>query len=214
MASSCPMPQPLSLMAINFLPPASTSTRMRVAAASMEFSRSSLTTEAGRSTTSPAAILLATLSESTRIRPIGVRLTRSRQELVCHSERLIPVREEPSPNECAQRRSFHAFGMANEHLSFHRDPEFLQLRRAYWRRRIHHHVHSLGRLGEWNDFSQAVSSSKNHHDAVESQRYTAVRRRAVLQRFEEESEPGARFFVRHTQRVEDLLLNVLTVNTN
>src|SRR5512141_204314 len=44
--------------------------RMRVAPASSEFSRSSLTTDAGRSTTSPAAILLATFSESTWMRPM------------------------------------------------------------------------------------------------------------------------------------------------
>src|SRR5947209_9707613 len=82
MASSCPMPQPLSVIAISFLPPASTSRRIRVAPASREFSRSSLTTEAGRSTTSPAAILLATLSESTRMRPIAVRLTWLTETLV------------------------------------------------------------------------------------------------------------------------------------
>src|ERR1700723_3484775 len=44
---------------------------MRVEPASREFSRSSLTTEAGRSTTSPAAILLATDSERTWILPMG-----------------------------------------------------------------------------------------------------------------------------------------------
>src|SRR5712692_1876386 len=45
--------------------------RMRVEAASREFSRSSFTTEAGRSTTSPAAILLATCSGRTWILPMG-----------------------------------------------------------------------------------------------------------------------------------------------
>src|SRR5579859_6460832 len=44
---------------------------MRVAPASREFSSSSFSTEAGRSTTSPAAILLATCSESTWIRPMN-----------------------------------------------------------------------------------------------------------------------------------------------
>jgi len=39
--------------------------RIRVAPASSAFSSSSFTTEAGRSTTSPAAILLATCSERT-----------------------------------------------------------------------------------------------------------------------------------------------------
>ena len=47
-----------------------------VAPASSEFSRSSLTTEAGRSTTSPAAILLATWSERTRMRPMAQGMRR------------------------------------------------------------------------------------------------------------------------------------------
>src|SRR5207249_9537184 len=64
------MPQPLSAMRIILRPPASTSTRRESAPASREFSRSSLTTEAGRSTTSPAAILFATWSGRTRMRPI------------------------------------------------------------------------------------------------------------------------------------------------
>src|SRR6266436_2180509 len=66
------MPQPLSAMRIILRPPASTSTRRESAPASREFSRSSLTTEAGRSTTSPAAILFATWSGRTRIRPIAL----------------------------------------------------------------------------------------------------------------------------------------------
>src|ERR1700751_738611 len=44
--------------------------RTRVDPASSEFSRSSFTTDAGRSTTSPAAILLATASERTWILPM------------------------------------------------------------------------------------------------------------------------------------------------
>src|ERR1700751_5791800 len=46
--------------------------RTRVDPASSEFSRSSFTTEAGRSTTSPAAILLATASERTWILPMAL----------------------------------------------------------------------------------------------------------------------------------------------
>src|ERR1700761_7134757 len=57
-------------MRIRRRPAFSVSMRISVAPASSEFSRSSLTTEAGRSTTSPAAILFAPLSERTRIRPI------------------------------------------------------------------------------------------------------------------------------------------------
>ncbi len=69
-ASSRTMPCPLSEMRMSLRPPASTSIRMRVLLASREFSRSSLTTEAGRSTTSPAAIWLATWSDRTWMRPM------------------------------------------------------------------------------------------------------------------------------------------------
>ncbi len=49
-------------------PPRPMSTSIRVARASIEFSTSSFTTLAGRSMTSPAAILLTTLTESFWIR--------------------------------------------------------------------------------------------------------------------------------------------------
>ena len=51
------IPIPLSVMRIKEIPPFSISTVTAEAPASMEFSTSSFTTEAGRSTTSPAAIL-------------------------------------------------------------------------------------------------------------------------------------------------------------
>ena len=63
---------PLSMTRIFFLPPPSISNRRRVAWASIEFSTSSLTTEAGLSTTSPAAIWLARSSESIRICETGL----------------------------------------------------------------------------------------------------------------------------------------------
>ncbi len=58
-ASSAVMPSPSSSTRISFLPPNSIATVTRRAPASMAFSTSSFTTEAGRSTTSPAAIWLA-----------------------------------------------------------------------------------------------------------------------------------------------------------
>src|SRR5688572_14247213 len=54
------MPQPSSLTLINLRPPSSSATSMTSAPASIEFSTSSLTTDDGRSTTSPAAIWSAT----------------------------------------------------------------------------------------------------------------------------------------------------------
>jgi hypothetical protein len=61
------MPLPLSVRRISVLPPSRISTLTSVAPASMELSISSLTTDAGRSTTSPAAILAATLGSNTWI---------------------------------------------------------------------------------------------------------------------------------------------------
>src|SRR5262245_27344824 len=66
------MPQPSSTRRINSLPPCSTSTSMRVLPASTEFSSSSLTTLAGRSITSPAAILVTTSEGSWCIRGMVV----------------------------------------------------------------------------------------------------------------------------------------------
>src|SRR5712691_4392158 len=90
------MPQPLSAMRIILRPPASTSTRRESAPASREFSRSSLTTDAGRSTTSPAAILFATWSGRTRIRPIHLLYRDSPffEQVPCHAQqrqRVAPI---------------------------------------------------------------------------------------------------------------------------
>src|SRR5579884_3877687 len=63
------MPEPSSATRISRRPPFSTSIRIDRAPASSEFSSSSFTTDAGRSTTSPAAILFATVSDRTRIFP-------------------------------------------------------------------------------------------------------------------------------------------------
>ena len=56
------MPQPSSTIWIRSLPPSRKLTFTEVAPASMAFSIISFTTEAGRLTTSPAAIWLATTS--------------------------------------------------------------------------------------------------------------------------------------------------------
>src|SRR3954471_21147799 len=65
------MPLPSSETRRRRRPPASTSTSMRRAPASIEFSTNSFATDAGRSTTSPAAIWFATWSERTRIFDMG-----------------------------------------------------------------------------------------------------------------------------------------------
>ena len=61
------MPQPLSVTRMNSIPPSFASTVIAVEPASMAFSTSSFTTLAGRSTTSPAAILSIVRESSTCI---------------------------------------------------------------------------------------------------------------------------------------------------
>ena len=65
--SSADMPHPSSVTRINVLPPSAISTEMRRAPASIAFSTSSFTADAGRSTTSPAAIRLIAASSSCRM---------------------------------------------------------------------------------------------------------------------------------------------------
>src|SRR5262249_13811731 len=72
--SSASMPQPSSTTRISSAPPCSTSMSMRVAPASTEFSSNSLTTLAGRSMTSPAAILVTTESGSCWMRGMSLRV--------------------------------------------------------------------------------------------------------------------------------------------
>ncbi len=66
-SSSGAMPQPSSVTTIRRMPPSSMRRTMRRAPASIAFSSSSRTTEAGRSTTSPAAIWLIRRSGSSAI---------------------------------------------------------------------------------------------------------------------------------------------------
>src|SRR6476646_7119599 len=65
------MPSPSSLTRISRRPPPSVRTSIRRAPASSAFSTSSLTTLAGRSTTSPAAIRLTTASDNWRTGMVG-----------------------------------------------------------------------------------------------------------------------------------------------
>ena len=69
--SSRSMPQPSSTTRISERPAASTCTAILAAPASNAFSNSSFNTLAGRSTTSPAAIWLATSSDKRRTRALG-----------------------------------------------------------------------------------------------------------------------------------------------
>src|SRR5438552_18347590 len=66
------MPEPSSITRTREIPPRRVMISILRAPASMLFSMSSFTTEAGRSTTSPAATWLATMSGSKRMRLISL----------------------------------------------------------------------------------------------------------------------------------------------
>jgi len=51
-----------------------------------------------------------------------------------------------------------------------------------------------------NYFTQTLGACQDHHNAIQSQRDATVRRRAVLQRFQEKAETGAGLFLRHAQK--------------
>jgi integrase len=70
----------------------------------------------------------------------------------------------------------------------HANVQLLQLLLAHRRRRFGHQVDRLRRLREGNYFAQVSRARQQHHDAIQAQRNAAMRRRAVLERVEEESE--------------------------
>src|SRR5215472_3490255 len=191
-ASSCVIPWPSSVTRIMRLPPCSTSIRTVFAPASRAFSSSSFTTDAGRSTTSPAAILFATASASMRIRDIS-----------------WPCEAPPCGDNARTRISFRSF-----FLLLDGEIEIVELRGVDFTGRIGHQILRGGSLGEGNDFADALLASKKHHDAVDAERDPAVRRRAVGQRVEKEAEAAAKLFFGQAERFEEPLLNILPVNSN
>src|SRR5579864_7875742 len=105
-------------------------------------------------------------------------------------------------------------GIAPPPSFLQRNPQLPQLALAHRRWRIAHKIDRAGRLGERNYFAQALCSGENHDNAIQSQRDASMRRRAVLQCFQEKTEAGLGFFIAHAERLENFSLNVLTVNTN
>src|SRR5215218_10092035 len=92
------MPVPSSLTRISCRPPSSMARSIDVAPASSAFSTSSLTTEAGRSITSPAAIVAATDFGRTRI---GAWARVRAESTMASSELRLPLEE---PVDCFPRR--------------------------------------------------------------------------------------------------------------
>src|SRR5215472_12127821 len=163
-------------------PPCSTSMRTVFAPASSAFSSSSFTTDAGRSTTSPAAILFATPSASIRMRDI---------------------------NLSCQPLSFGAYQKSQTRISFgsffallDRETEVIELRGVNFAGRVRHQILRRGRFGEGDDFANGFFACQEHDDAINAQRDAAMRRRAVGQRIEEKPEAAPQLLLAQAERFE------------
>ncbi len=80
--------------------------------------------------------------------------------------------------------------------------------------RLAHHIDRTGGFGESNDFPDARLACHQRVNAIVPERDTTVRRRAIFQGFEEESESFARLFFGEAQHLEYPALNVLAMNTD
>src|SRR6267378_4127528 len=95
-----------------------------------------------------------------------------------------------------------------------RDPELIKLFFVDAGRRIRHQVLRGGGLCEGDDFADRLFASEEHHDAVDAERNSPVRRRAISQRIEKKAEAAAQLFFGQAERFEEALLNVLAVDSN
>src|SRR6202050_2215268 len=148
------MPQPSSITRISLLPPDSVSMRMERAPASKAFSSNSFTTDAGRSTTSPAAILLATVSGSMRIRLMG-------------DDSRSADRHNPYPETLQWMRPSALDTTSGVLLCRHpccrlldSDPQVVELIGAHRRRRLGHQVLRRGCLREGDHLAYGFFSDR------------------------------------------------------
>src|SRR5436309_3375094 len=70
-------------------------------------------------------------------------------------------------------------------LLFNLKAEFIELLCLNGGGRVAHEIDGAGRLGEGDDLADIRLPRHQRHDAIESQRNSAVRRRAVIERVEE-----------------------------
>ena len=81
--------------------------------------------------------------------------------------------------------------------------EQIELVGIYVRRRFGHQVLRLRGLREGDDFADRLLAREQRHNAVESQRDAAVRRRSIRQRVEEETESAEERAIRENEeRIE------------
>ena len=81
-------------------------------------------------------------------------------------------------------------------------------------RRASHEAGSARRLGEGDDLADRIRAAEHGADAIEAERYAAMRRRARLERLKQEAEFGLRLVGAYLQRLEDPFLDVPPVDTD
>src|SRR5262245_29890824 len=92
--------------------------------------------------------------------------------------------------------------------------ELAQLLRIHVGRRAGHEVDGVGGLGKRDDFADRALSGQDCDDPVETERDAAVRRRAVLERVQEESKTVVRVGLAIAEPPEDAGLELLVMNSN
>ena len=78
------------------------------------------------------------------------------------------------------------------------------------------HIRSVPRavFGKRNHLANGGFARQNHHQSVQAERDSTVRRRAIFQRFQQKAEAPFGFFIRKSERRKNLGLHVAAMNTN
>src|SRR5580765_6758238 len=92
--------------------------------------------------------------------------------------------------------------------------ELAQLLRVHGRRRTGHQIDGAGGLREGDYLANRRLAGQDRDDTVEPERDAAVRRRAVLERFEEESEAEPGLLLGDAEAAEDPRLQRRVVDTH
>src|SRR5690606_8201688 len=94
------------------------------------------------------------------------------------------------------------------------NPEFDQLIATDDTRRVRHQIGRFGGFGKRDDFADRFSFTKDHRQAIHAPSNAAVRRRAVLESLDEETELLPRLVARKPERAKHRVLNFGPMDTN
>src|SRR4051812_45560064 len=119
------------------------------------------------------------------------------------------------PNKRAPKRPFILHEVGSGRLRIPQlDMQLPQLLFVHGAGGLREQVLGALRLREGDHVAQALGAGHQHHEAVQPDGDAAVRRRAVLQRVQQETELELRFLRADLQRAEHLALHVLAVDTD